>query len=210
MPKGQHYGRLQSRAYTIEYPRVHANFFKPLLASPLGSYSINSKFLSVQHSKMKLTESKSGIRIVTFRINDKLHKIALKLDNRSASNKLYITCPYCQRQRQHLYVLKYAYSCRQCIGLHYASQSERPQERLMRRIRTLRKQLWGADWPDINNMFEEVAHWPKPKWMRWQSFEKKRNNITALEKRYWVLAVEQMEATFGSHFIADSKKILFN
>jgi hypothetical protein len=81
-----------------------------------------------EYKSLKLTELKNGIRLMTFTINDKPHLIALKLDNRSASNKFYITCPYCQEKRQHLYAIKTAYACRQCLGLHYASQSERPQE----------------------------------------------------------------------------------
>ena len=78
------------------------------------------------------------------------------------------------KKRQHLYAVKNAYACRECLGLHYASQSERPQERLMRRIRKLRKELWGYDWPDVNNMFEQVDYWPKPKWMRWKTFKQKK------------------------------------
>jgi hypothetical protein len=201
MPKGHHYGRTQTRAYISEYHRIHANVFKPLLKVPLGNYSINSEHLSANHCKLVLKENKNGVRYVTFTINDKSHHIALKLDNRSVSNKLYITCPYCQKQRQSLYAIKYAYGCRQCIGLHYASQSERPQERLMRRIRKLRTELWGYDWPDVNNMFEQVAYWPKPKWMRWKNFEQKRNKITELEKRYWPMVDAQMKTTFGDHFL---------
>ncbi|WP_193362906.1 hypothetical protein [Brumicola pallidula] len=147
-----------------------------------------------------------GIRYVTFSINDNLHQIALKLDNRSASNKLYITCPYCQKQRQHLYAIKTAYVCRKCIGLHYPSQSERSNERLIRRIRKLRIQLWGYDWPDVNNMFKNVRYWPKPKWMRWKTFEQKRNKITELENRYWPMAVVQIKTTFNEYFMTDSKK----
>ncbi len=203
MPKGHHYGRTQTRAYTSEYHRIHANVFKPLLTAPLGSYSLNTKHLSDDHQKLTLKENKNGVRYVTFTINDKPHQIALKLDNSSASNKLYITCPYCQKQRQSLYAIKYAYGCRQCIGLHYASQSERPQERLMRRIRKLRKELWGYDWPDVNNMFEQVTYWPKPKWMRWKTFEQRRNKITELEKRYWPMAITQMENTFGDQFMSN-------
>jgi hypothetical protein len=159
--------------------------FKSLLTKPLGSYSINSDDISKGYQKFKSTKLECGVRLMTFTINDKPHLIALKLDNRSISNKLYITCPYCQKQRQSLYAIKYAYACRQCIGLHYATQSERPQERLMRRIRRLRKELWGYDWPDVNNMFENIYYWPKPKWMRWKTFEQKRNNITELENKYW-------------------------
>jgi len=200
MPKGHHYGRTQTRAYTGEYHRINANVFKSLLTTPLGSYSIDSEHLSANHSKLVLKENENGVRYITFTINDKPHQIALKLDNSSVSNKLYITCPYCQKQRQSLYAIKYAYGCRQCIGLHYASQSERPQERLMRRIRKLRKELWGFDWPDVNNMFEQVAYWPKPKWMRWKTFEQKRNNIILLEKKYWPMAITQMENTFGKGY----------
>lgn len=203
MSKGHHYGRTQTRAYTASYHRIHANVFKPLLTMPLGSYSINSEYLSNDHTKITLSQNENGVRYATFVINNKPHHIALKLDNRSASNKLYITCPYCQKQRQSLYAIKYAYACRQCIGLHYASQSERPQERLMRRIRKLRQELWGYDWPDVNNMFSQVAYWPKPKWMRWNTFEQKRNMITELENKYWPMAVAQMKTTLGDNFMTD-------
>jgi hypothetical protein len=200
MPKGHHYGRTQTRAYTCEYHRIQANVFKPLLTKPLGSYTLNTESFGSEHKKLTLKENENGIRYVTFTINDKPHQIALKLDNRSASNKLYITCPYCQKQRQSLYVIKYAYACRQCIGLHYASQSERPQERLMSRIRKLRKELWGYDWPEVNNMFEQVVYWPKPKWMRWKIFEQRRNKITELENKYWPLAAAQIDVMFGKEF----------
>jgi hypothetical protein len=203
MPKGHHYGRTQTRAYTGEYHRISAKTFKNLLTVPLGNYSLNADFLSNAHQKFKLTTLECGVRLMTFTINDKPHKIALKRDNRSASNKLYITCPYCHKQRQSLYAIKYAYGCRQCIGLHYACQSERPNERLLKRIRKLRKELWGFDWPDINNMFENIYYWPKPKWMRWKKFEQKRNKITELEKKYWPMADAQMKAMFGDHFITD-------
>jgi hypothetical protein len=199
MPKGHHYGRTQTRAYTGEYHRLYAKTFKSLLTASLGSYSIDGGNLSNEHKKLQLIELNNNLRVMVFTINSTPFQIALKLDNSSVSNKLYITCPYCQKQRQSLYAIKYAYGCRECIGLHYASQSERPQERLMRRIRKLRKELWGYDWPDVNNMFEQVIYWPKPKWMRWKTFEQKRNKITELEKRYWPLTITQMENIFADY-----------
>ena len=96
MPRGHHYGRTQTRAYTGEYHSINASVFKSLLTTPLGSYSINAEYLSDNHCKLVLKENENGDRYITFIINDKAHKIALKLDNSSASNKLYITCPYCQ------------------------------------------------------------------------------------------------------------------
>lgn len=81
------------------------------------------------------------------------------------------------------------------MGLHYGCQSERPQERLLRRIRKLRVELWGADWIDVYNMFENIRYWPKPKWIRWKTFERKRDYILALEAKYWPLAMKQLGAT---------------
>jgi len=203
MPKGHHYGRTQTRAYTGEYHRVYAKAFKSLLTASLGSYSLNGDNLSNEHKKLELIELDNSLRVMVFTINNTPHQIALKLDNSSVSNKLYITCPYCQKQRQSLYAIKSAYACRQCIGLHYASQSERPQDRLIRRIRKLRKELWGYDWPEVNNMFEKIAYWPKPKGMRWKTIEQRKNKITELEKRYWPMAITQMESTFCDQFMAD-------
>ena len=200
MPKGQHFGRKQIRAYTSEYHRINASIFKSLLTASLGNYKLDNDYLSSEHKNLVLSEQMDGSRYITFTINSKPHLIALKLDNRSVSNKLYITCPYCQKSRQSLYAIKYAYGCRQCVGLQYACQSERPPERLMRRIRKLRKELWGYDWPEVNNMFEQVAYWPKPKWMRWKTFEHRRNKITELEKRYWPMVDIQMKAMFGNDF----------
>ena len=201
MPKGHHYGRIQTRAYTNEYHRVPANVFKGLITMPLGGYFLTGNFPSSEHKKFELSQLNNGVRLMTFTLNDKPHQIALKLDNSSASNKLYITCPYCQKQRQHIYAIKTAYACRECLNLQYASQSERPKDRLMRRIRKLRKELWGNDWPDVNNMFEHVEYWPKPKWMRWHTFEQKRNKIIELENKYWPMAIAHMKATFGNCFM---------
>jgi len=203
MAKGHHYGRTQTRGYTTEHYRVSAKVFKSLITAPIGDYCLNGDFLSAEHQKLKLTELSNGVRLMTFIINSKPHQIALKLDNSSASNKLYITCPYCQSKRQHLYVIKAAYVCRECLNLHYASQSERPQERLARRIRKLRKELWGFDWPEINNMFQNIEHWPKPKWIRWKTFNQKMNKIAILEKQYWPMAITQMKTTLGDHFMAN-------
>jgi hypothetical protein len=200
MPKGFHCGRTQTRAYTSEYTRIHANVFKILLTKPLGNYTLNSEHLSDEHKKIKLLENKNGIRYVAFTISDKPHHIALKLDNSSASNKLYITCPYCRKQRQHLYAIKNAYACRQCIGLHYASQSERPMERLGRRIRKLRGVLWGSDWPDRDNLLESCEWWPKPKYMNSNKYRKERTKISLLEKKYTVLCAAQLESWFGEEY----------
>ena len=202
MAKGHHCGHRRTRNYTCEYPRIFAKTFKALVELPLGEYNLSFNHFGEGHQKLKLRDNGEGIRYMTFNIHDKPHHIALKLDSRSASNKLYITCPYCRKSCQSLFAVKYAYACRACIGLHYPCQSERPQERLLRRIRKLRVALWGSDFIDVYNMFEDVSYWPKPKYMRWNTFEQKRSEILNLERQYWPMAIQGMKNIHGESFMA--------
>lgn len=197
MPKGFHYGRTRKRPYTSEYIRIQASIFKPLLKAKLGRYSISSNSLSDQHKKFELIEVVSGIKVAQFIIEQRKLQVGLVQDNCSASNKLYITCPCCQAKRQHLYAVKNAYACRECLGLHYASQAERPRDRLMRKIRSKRKSIWGGDWPDVNNMFENTKYWPKPKGLHWKTFVKAKEELDQLELQYWPMVDLHFQAQFG-------------
>lgn len=61
----------------------------------------------------------------------------------------YFTCPGrvngrdCQRRVAKLYGAGRYFLCRSCYGLAYASQSETPQDRLLRRANKLRRSLGG-------------------------------------------------------------------
>ena len=163
----------------------------------LGQYTINSDNLSEQHKQFELIELANNIKVAQFIINKRKLQIALVQDDSSASNKLYITCPCCQTKRQHLYTVKNAYACRECLGLHYATQAERPRDRLMRKIRKKRKSIWGADWPEVNNMFAHPQHWPKPKGLHWKTFFKAKDELYQLESKYWPMVELHFQAQFG-------------
>jgi len=195
MPKGFHYGRSQTRHYTCEYLRISAKVFKSALDLPLGQYSFNSSQLSDEHRTFELLEN-HGSRAAVFTIKDREHPITLKVDTRSASNKLFLICPYCRHQRQHLYAVSNAYACRVCLKLHYACQSERPMERLSRRIRKDRAMIWGSE-QDTVNLIDSSSWWPKPKWMKYKTFDKARSKLIVLESRYWQLASSQFNIMFG-------------
>lgn len=197
MPRGFHFGRARKRPYTIEYPRLTAIVFKPLLTAKQGNYVITHDHLKKQHKHFKLIETANKIKVAEFSINNQTLQVALIQDNSSASNKLYITCPCCQSKRQHLYAIKNAYACRECLGLHYATQAERPRDRLMRKIRKKRKSIWGADWPDVNNMFEHSHYWPKPKGAHWKTFLKAKDELYQLEQKYWPMVELHLESQFG-------------
>jgi hypothetical protein len=187
----------QTRPYTTEYQRIDAIIFKQLLDKPVGNYSLSKGALDDAHRKFELKENDNGDRSVTFIINDKSHNINLRLDNRSVSNKLYLCCPYCRSQRQSLYSVKNAYACRECLGLHYATQAERPRDRLMRRIRKKRVSIWGANWPEVNNLFARPIYWPKPKGLHWRTFYKAKGELYQLESKYWPMVDLYLNSMFG-------------
>jgi len=64
----------------------------------------------------------------------------------------------------------------------------------MRRIRKLRVELFGHDYPGVSNMFEQIGYWPKPKWMRWTTFYMKRDKINELEEQYWPMVDAKIES----------------
>jgi hypothetical protein len=181
--------RTQTRSYTNEYQRINANVFKSLLTMTSGMYSLNAEHLSNEHCKFKLSENKSGERVIIFKINNKPHKIKLSVDNRSASTKLYLNCPYCKKNRESLYAIKAAYACRKCISLHYQSQSERPKDRLLRSIRKNRINLWGNR-PNINNL---CYHFDKEPYKKRMVYYSKLNKLINLEQAYLGLVSLQIE-----------------
>jgi len=185
MPKGFHIGRTQSRHYTCEYYRIHALWFKEMLTSRLGQYSIPFDQLSKEHQVFKLIETKYWGRIAEFNIKGQKIPIPLKIDKRSVSNKLFFICPYCRHQRQHLYAVANTYACRKCLNLQYACQSERLADRLARRIRKLRAVIWSKEPYDTVSLFDSCKWYPKPKWMRWEKFNRERDKVIDLENRYW-------------------------
>ena len=103
MAKGFHFGRVRTRHYTVQYPKLCANSFKPLLELPLGKYCLTSQS---SNTPIELKQTSQGIRFVSFEHANGELQLGLITCERSASKKLYITCPYCQIKRQHLYQCK--------------------------------------------------------------------------------------------------------
>lgn len=185
MTKGVHTGHYRTRSYTGEYKRVYARSFKPLLGLPVNTYEMDIPWLGKECSKFELITCDDWKLVMLFTIQGKEIPVPLVTDDSSASTKLYLVCPYCAKQRQHLYATKSTFSCGGCLKLSYQSQSMRPQERLAERIRKLRTKTWGYGWKDRNNLTEWSLDWPRPKGMHQTTFDNIRHKLFFLEKRYW-------------------------
>lgn len=189
---------MKTRHYTTQYYKFYARTLKPLLNGVAGQYTINGGTMGTEHRQLKLVVTDNDLRIACFEINGTQHQVALLVDSSSASTKLYISCPYCQKKKQHLYITSKALGCRQCLNIHYPCQSERPRDRLMRKIRSKRKSIWGASYPDVNNLFAHPQHWSKPKGLHWKTFNRLKDELNQLERRYWPMVDIYFKMKFGS------------
>ena len=192
MPKGFHFGRSRRRRYTSELYKLPAKAFKELLTSKLGTYQLDGEGIPASFKQFELKQHNEQIRYAAFkRDNDKL-EIALLTCSKSVSTKLYITCPFCQNQKQHLYIFTNGFACRNCLNLNYASQSESNQERLARKIRKVRRKLW-YDQVDTSNLTESALYFPKPKYKKNAKFEQQKTKLLELERKYWQLSDKKLD-----------------
>jgi len=196
----------QFRPYTQEYHKISAINFRKLLDKPLGEfYHLKETNLSLQHNGFMLARSKTYSHVLVFNVRNKKTVIPLQLDNRSVSNKLYFVCPFCLHQRIHMYAIDNGYACRECLGLHYACQSERIINRLSRRILKLRKILWGNKAPFVNDLMTSCNWWPKPKGVHQERYEREQAAIVNLERKFLTLIWPLVTPVYGENYDPFSK-----
>ena len=91
-------------------------------------------------------------------------------------------CPGCRRPCRVLYGTN-RLRCRRCRRLRYASQSEAPPWRAQRRAQNIRRRL-GERGNSLDAPFP-----PKPRRMRWKTYERLRAEEEALQQRWLAGAV---------------------
>ncbi|WP_284152179.1 hypothetical protein [Desulfofustis limnaeus] len=96
-------------------------------------------------------------------------------------HRLWFQCPRCHKRVAVLCGAGKLFLCRTCYGLNHASQHENEADRMLRRVRKIRKRL-GADM----NLFEPILF--KPKYMRWRTFERLRREAEHTYSLSWEIA----------------------
>lgn len=87
--------------------------------------------------------------------------------------RAWFLCPACGRRCAILYPVK----CRKCMGLHYRLEHLSPYDRATLRAQRLRMSLGGTA-----NLTEPIP--PKPKWMRWNTYFARREQIKVADQRH--------------------------
>ena len=134
----------------------------------------------IYHVKEKTAEIKTGNYCVDLGLS-----AAPRIDGVPA--RLYFHCPHCGRRVRYLYRQQAIYICRECAKLNYACQQKSGMDELrikMERIveRKLQYAYWGYDYPDMP--IQDLWHIPKPRYMRWEKYEKLMKEFMRLQNEY--------------------------
>lgn len=195
------WGKPVTRHYVHEYPVLSGEVIKRLLSLQPGRGWFGR---SRAGRRIEITRLSTGSALPEFRlVLTEGRSLILKLEStRTAFNgvRWWYCCPHCSRRCAHLHWLKYTAGCRQCLALHYQSQSETPHDRALRRIRSERYAIWGEDVPGINNIFRSPDSFPKPKGMHWQTFDQKIALLQIREQRYLNVMMKMLRQRYGKYF----------
>ena len=173
--------RDRTRSYTTDLPRIGL----PFLAN------MRSRLADAEPGTQLYTQTESGT-LYAFRqadsyamtINGVTRAIRTTTTQAGYGVREWYVCPHCMKRAAKLYIGKKDIGCRACWKLHYKSQSGDRLDRMRMKIRQQRYAIWG-DGEQFRNLFNHPYDFPKPKGMRWATFDRKRAELSAMEVAYW-------------------------
>lgn len=170
--------RAQSRHYTDALPFIGHN-----IMSVIKKLTVGGQGWQWDTTMGKLVIAKDGDRYLVL-IGDKRIPLSLVTTQAGYGVRYWYSCPYCHKRRANLYYSGKDLACRECWGLHYASQGENSIDRLRRKVRAGRYAIWGYS-REVSDITKYVHQFRKPKGMRWAKFDKLVAAQTELENHYW-------------------------
>jgi hypothetical protein len=103
--------------------------------------------------------------------------------------RYWFKCPECSKRACVVYGGT-IFKCRSCHSLVHKSRNESSLDQAIRRLHKEKDKLYAND--NIS-LYDSVKWLYKPKWMRYKTFERKRNKLISLEHRITVLMMVEFE-----------------
>lgn len=102
--------------------------------------------------------------------------------------RMYFLCPECGKRVRYLYKKDGGCLCRKCAKLNYGCQQKSGREEILHKMRHIvEKKLdyswWQRDNPNI--MLPDLAYIPKPRYMRWEKYNRLISEYNQLVEEYW-------------------------
>ncbi|WP_419793034.1 hypothetical protein ACN09C_07045 [Serratia fonticola] len=184
----------QTRSYTDALPRIGLTFLGNMRRNLANVPDGHAIYTTTECGTLCVTRNGNGY---TATINEHSFRLSLTTTNAGYGVRHWYLCPHCHQRCAKLHIGRKDIACRQCWGLHYASQSEDRLSRMRRLMRSKRLAIWPHDTPELMNLFKTPFHFAKPKGMRWETFERKRWQLFRQEERYWKVFIPAIERLTG-------------
>lgn len=173
--------RDRTRTYTSELPRIGLQYLA----------SIRRGLVDAQPGTQLYCHTEIGT-LYTFRladsyamtINGVTRPIRTTTTQAGYGVREWYVCPHCDSRVAKLYIGKKDIACRKCWGLHYSSQSEDLLGRMRMDLRRQRYAIWGNT-ERTRNLANSPRLFPKPKGMRWETFNRRLARLMKCELAYW-------------------------
>jgi hypothetical protein len=105
--------------------------------------------------------------------------------------RYWFICPDCKKRVCVLYA-DIMFKCRTCLGIVHRSRNESALDQATRRLKKEKDNLW----PELDlSLFDSVRSLYRPKWMRLNTYVKKKTELIGLESRLNKLMIDRFERT---------------
>ena len=173
--------RDRTRSYTTDLPRIGLKFLAHIRSNLVGAVPGTQLSCQTECGTLYIFRQADGYAMT---INDVTRAIRITTTQAGYGVRQWYVCPHCVKRVAKLYIGSKDIGCRKCWKLHYKSQSVDKLDRMRMSIRRQRYAIWG-DGEQFRNLFNHANTFPKPKGMRWETFERKLSRLIMYEAAYW-------------------------
>ncbi|PMG51488.1 hypothetical protein BCU91_16510 [Shewanella sp. 10N.286.52.B9] len=170
----------RTRRYIDSKQRIEAKSFKPFIKEHSKRFKLDSPDKYPQEFTIKSHSELLTVLWFESEGNENF-PVPLVWDNTKYPRLIFL-CPCCESKRLYLYGASNGWACRKCLNLHYSVQSMTTEERLRKRIRKLRRLIWGAN--ASMDTFDRSYACGKPRLVRHKQFIDDVVKLNQLEDRY--------------------------
>ncbi len=173
--------RDRTRSYTTDLPRIGLQFLAYIRSKLAAAVPGTQLSCQTESGTLYIFRQADGYAMT---INDVTRAIRTTTTEAGYGVRQWYVCPHCMNRVAKLYISPKDIGCRGCWKLHYKSQSADKLDRMRMSIRWQRYAIWG-DGEQYINLFNQPELFPKPKGMRWATFDRRLTRLMQYEQAYW-------------------------
>lgn len=176
--------RDRTRSYTTDLPRIGLPFLVHMRRKLVDAEPETQLYTQTESGTLYIFRQADGYAMT---INGVTRAIQTDTTMAGYGVRQWYICPHCAKRVAKLYIGSKDIACRTCWNLHYASQSEDRLGRMHMELRRQRYAIWGNNEQTRNlaNNPRNSILFPKPKGMRWETFDQKVARLVRFESAYW-------------------------